>query len=269
VPRILSRAASFRYPDSQNRLPVPWTLSPERLYPRFLPVGDCALTVEFGDTVSRELNDAAVALDLALAAAEIEGIVETAPSYRSLLICYDPAEITHGRLVAAVRRLLSRPVARLGGGTAHWTIPIAYDPPFGEDVPELALKLGLSEDAAIALHAAGDYRVFVIGFAPGLPYLGGLPDSLHIPRREVLRAPIPVGAVMIGGAQCAISPVVVPSGFYKVGETPLRPFEPDRENPFLFRAGDRVRFRRIDGAEFQRLAAMGTDALLPLVRNAP
>jgi inhibitor of KinA len=242
------------------------SLPPSPDYPRFLPVGDAALTVEFGDTISPELNAQVVALEFALASAELDGIIEAAPSYRSLLICYDPLEISFRRLVAELRHLLAGGVQARQAGAVTWTVPVVYDPPHGSDLAEVAQRLALTPEQVIALHSGAEYQVYMMGFAPGLPYLGGLPATLHIPRREIPRPRVPAGAVMIGGMQALIVPTPLPSGWYVLGQTPLRPFDPARDDPFLFRAGDRVRFRRVDAAEGDRLAGLTADALLPLVR---
>jgi KipI family sensor histidine kinase inhibitor len=242
------------------------SLPPSPDYPRFLPVGDAALTVEFGDTISPEVNTQVVALDLALASAELDGIIEAAPSYRSLLICYDPLEISFRRLVAELRRLLAGSSQVGQAGAVTWTVPVVYDPPHGSDLAEVAQRLALTPEQVIALHSGAEYQVYMMGFAPGLPYLGGLPAALHIRRREIPRPRVPAGAVMIGGMQTLIVPTPLPSGWYVLGQTPLRPFDPLRDDPFLFRAGDRVRFRRVDAVEGNRLAGLTADALLPLVR---
>jgi KipI family sensor histidine kinase inhibitor len=258
------------YPASpQIRLDCFVPASPSPCYPRFLPVGDSALTVEFGDAITPELNARVVALDIALAAAELDGIVETAPSYRSLLICYEPLEISFGHLVAELRRLLARGGPALQGGTVTWHVPVAYDPPYGLDLAEVAQRLGLTEAQVIATHSGADYQVYMVGFAPGLPYLGPLPEALHISRRETPRPQVPAGAVMIGGIQANIVPMPVPSAWYVLGRTPLRLFDPARHDPFLIRAGDRLRFRRIDAAEFDHLANLAIESLLPLVRMPP
>ena len=240
---------------------------PSPVYPRFLPVGDAALTVEFGNAITPEINEAVVALDIALAAVELDGIVETVPSYRSLLVCYEPLEISFQQLVTELRPLLSRSDRMQAGGSATWSVPVVYDPPCAEDLTEVAQRLVLTEQQVIAIHSAAEYQVYTIGFAPGLPYLGGLPSALHISRREAPRPSVPAGAVMIGGIQAAIVPIPMPSAWYSLGRTPLRLFDPQRRDPFLFRPGDRVRFRRIDLSEFDRLAAVTTDVLVPLVRT--
>ena len=241
-------------------------LPPSPSYPRFLPVGDAALTVEFGNAITPELNEKVVALDIALAAAELDGIIETAPSYRSLLICYDPLEISFTRLVAELCRLLSHSSHVQRGAVAEWSVPVVYDPPYADDLPEVARRLALAEEQVIALHTGAAYQVYMIGFAPGLPYLGGLPEALHISRREIPRPRVPAGAVMIGGVQANIVPMPVPSAWYVLGRTPLKLFDLERQDPFLFRAGDHLRFRRIDAAEFDHLSDLSFDALLPLVR---
>jgi KipI family sensor histidine kinase inhibitor len=235
-------------------------------YPRFLPVGDTALSVEFGDAITPELNQQVVALDLALAAAELDGIIETAPSYRSLLVCYEPLEISFEQLVAELRHLLAHGPLLPQGRAVEWTVPVAYGPPFGPDVAEVAHLLDLSGDEVIGLHCGAEYQVYMVGFAPGLPYLGGLPERLHISRRLTSRPRVPAGAVMIGGVQANIVPMPVPSAWYVLGQTPLPLFDPARSDPFLFRAGDRLRFRRIDGDEFEHLAGLAFKDLLPLVR---
>ncbi len=235
-------------------------------YPRFLPVGDGALSVEFGDAITPELNAQVVALDLALATAELDGIIETAPSYRSLLICYEPLEISFQRLVAELRRLLSHGGQVWQGAAVTWSVPVVYDPPYALDLPEVAQRLALTQEQVIAIHSQAEYRVYMVGFAPGLPYLGPLPAALHISRRDVPRPQVPAGAVMIGGIQANIVPMPVPSAWYVLGRTPLRLFDLDRQDPFQFRAGDRLRFRRIGAAEFEHLAGLDSDALLPLVR---
>lgn len=237
-------------------------------YPRFLPVGDAALTVEFGNLISPEINDAVIALDVALASSEIIGISETVPSYRSLLVCYDPVEISFQDLVHQLQQLLHRRPYELREGQAVWNVPVLYDLPYGVDLPEVAERVGLSEEEVIRVHTSVEYQVYMIGFAPGLPYLGGLPPALHLSRQVRPRPSVPPGAVMIGGIQAGIVPAPVPSAWYILGQTPLRPFDPGREDPFLFRAGDKLRFRRIERAEFDTLATLAQNVLLGLVRDA-
>lgn len=212
------------------------------------------------------LNARVIALDLALAAAELDGIVETVPSYRSLLIYYDPLEMSFHRLVTELQRLLARGLRTLGTPSVTWNVPVSYEQPHADDLPEVSRRLGLSEEQVIALHTGAEYRVYTLGFVPGFPYLGGMPAALAISRREVPRQQVPPGAVAIGGVQAAIFPIKMPTGWYVVGQTPLRPFDMHRQDPFLFRPGDRVRFRRVDPAAYRHLSRLRSHELLPLVR---
>jgi KipI family sensor histidine kinase inhibitor len=227
-------------------------------YPRFLPVGDLALSVEFGNVIDPAINAAVIALDVALAAAELPGIVETVPTYRSLLICYEPAEIDHATLVDAVRSLLPSIASASGRrGGRRWLVPVAYGGTFGADLEEAAAALGLSPEQVVELHASVDFLVYLVGFNPGAPNLGGLPPPLHIARRAVPRPKVPASSVAIGGMQSGITSIDSPTGWYVLGRTPVKPYDPRRSPPFLFEAGDRIRF-----------CPIGPDAFARLVRDA-
>jgi KipI family sensor histidine kinase inhibitor len=227
--------------------------------PRFLDAGEAALVVEFGRVVDRRANDTVLALDAALAAEAVPGLHELVPTYRSLMIHYDPLIITRAELVARVRQALAQPT----GSTAapqSWTLPCCYDLPYGEDLEEAAALLGLNRDRAIALHLAGRYRVYMYGFAPGYAYLGGLPPELAISRRPAPRPPHPAGAVMIGGGLCGVATFPMPTGWYVLGRTPERLFARAREEPVLIKPGDILLFEAVDVATFDALearAAMG------------
>ena len=222
--------------------------------PRFLPVGDTALSVEFGNTIEPEINDRVVAFDQAIKAAELPGVLETVPSYRALLVEYEPRLLSFPALVARLRA-----VDREAGGVVPtprcWVVPVAYGDEFGEDLTEVARRRNLSPEAVIAAHASGAYRVYMIGFAPGFAYLGRLPATLELPRRETPRQRVAEGSVMIGGLQTAIAPMAIPTGWHVLGRTPLRCFDMKKPDPFLFRPGDRVRFRPIGLLEFETLSA--------------
>ncbi len=225
-------------------------------YPRFVPVGDTALTVEFGDAIDPRLNAAVIALDLALAAAELPGIVETVPAYRSLLVCYEPGELPHATLVARLRALIAQIGDLPERSGRRWVVPVSYGGTHGDDLEEAAAVLGLPPERVVELHSGGDYLVYLVGFHPGTPNLGGLPAPLHIPRRRIPRPLAPPCSVAIGGMQTGITAVASPTGWYVLGRTPVRPFDAAREpDPFLFRPGDRIRFDPVEGAEFDRLAA--------------
>jgi KipI family sensor histidine kinase inhibitor len=220
--------------------------------PRFLDAGEAALVVEFGDTVDPAINDRVLALDAALCADPPAGTREFVPTYRSLMIHYDPLQIDRDALVAIVRRATGAVVEWQGTATI-WTLPCCYDPALAEDLDEAAQILKLSRDEAIALHVKAMYRVYMCGFTPGQPYLGGVPEPLKISRRPTPRPPHPAGAVLIGGGLCVVAPFVMPTGWYVIGQTPERLYAADRKDAFLIQAGDVLRFDPIDLATFRNL----------------
>lgn len=221
--------------------------------PRFLPAGDLAVVVEFGDAIDPAINAAVIALDAAIAANPPAGVIETVPTYRSLLVQYEPRDISFEDLVATLRDLLRASARRRRPSSRCWTVPVAYGGAFGEDLDEVARRCGMEPERVIEAHLAAEYQVYMIGFAPGFAYLGGLPQALHLPRRENPRPRIPEGSVIIGAQQAAIAATAIPSGWHLLGRTPARGFDLGRHDPFLFRPGDRIRFRRIDAAEFASL----------------
>ncbi len=243
--------AWFRPPLKQRASPAESLVSttPALTEPRFLTVGDIGLSVEFGTEITQEANDAVAALDHAITAAEISGIVETVPSFRSLLVVFEPASIDRASLIQQLRSLLETTSGRAQPIGRKWSVPVAYAP-FGEDLAEVSAMLRMSEREVVAAHTGAEFRVCMLGFQPGLPNLGGLPPRLHISRRTVPRAPVPGGSVMIGGVQGAIMPMPTPSGFYLLGRTPIRLFDQRRKEPALFRPGDSIRFREIGEDEF-------------------
>lgn len=227
--------------------------------PRLLDAGEAALVVEFGDAVDPAVHDRVLALDAALLADPPPGLRESVPTYRSLMIHYDPLSLGREALAERVRRLADRPAAARGP-RARWTLPCCYDPALGEDLAAAAELLGLAPEQVAALHAAAEYRVYMYGFAPGFAYLGGLPGALAVRRRATPRPPHPANAVMIGGGLAAVASLPMPTGWYVLGRTPERLYAPDRATPFLVQAGDLLRFEAVDAAAFadlERRAAAG------------
>jgi KipI family sensor histidine kinase inhibitor len=227
--------------------------------PRFLDAGEAALVVQFGDSVDPAINDRVLALDAVLRADPPVGTCEFVPTYRSLMIHYDPLEIDRDTLVSIVGRAMGG-VAEGRGAAATWTLPCCYDPALAEDLDEAAQILGLTRDQAVALHANATYRIYMCGFTPGQAYLGGVPDALAISRRPAPRPPHAAGAVLIGGGLCVVAPFAMPTGWYVIGRTPERLYAAERKDAFLIQAGDVLRFDPIDLATFrdlERRAARG------------
>jgi inhibitor of KinA len=219
---------------------------------RLLDAGEAALVVQFGETVDPVINDRVLALDAALRADPPAGTREFVPTYRSLMIHYDPLQIDRDTLVAMVR-LMTATVAEWRGDAATWTLPCCYDPALAEDLDEAAQILRLRRDELVALHAKATYRVYMCGFTPGQTYLGGVPEALKISRRPTPRPPHPAGAVLIGGGLCTVAPFVMPTGWYVIGQTPERLYAAERKDAFLIEAGDILRFEPIDLATFRDL----------------
>ncbi len=231
---------------------------------RFLPAGEAALVVEFGAAIDPALNESVRSLERALAAHPIEGIVETVPTYRSLMIHFDPRLLSTAALVERLGRV--KPATEIDATPPrHWLIPICYEAPQAEDLAEVAAALGLSAQKVAALHSGASYRVYMYGFAPGYVFLGGLPRELAISRRPAPRPPIPPGAVLIAGGQALIASISMPTGWYDIGRTPAVLFDPKRSPPVLVDIGDRISFEPVDGASFAALQQSAVEGL-PVAR---
>jgi inhibitor of KinA len=227
---------------------------------KFLDVSEAALAVEFGDRVDPKIHDQVLALDEKLTAMGVAGVRETVPTYRSLLIHYDPLVLGRGELTATIRGIASLADASVLRKPRNvWTIPCCYKAPFAEDLREIAAAAGLSEARAVALHSAARYRAYMYGFAPGFCYLGGVSKELGISRRPTPRAPHPAGAILIAGGLSLIGTFSMPTGWWVIGVTPVRMFAPKRQPNFLVEVGDEVRFRPVSGEEFGELESRAAE----------
>ncbi len=218
--------------------------------PRFCDQGETALSVEFGDRVDPAIHARVMALDSALQIDPPVGLRETTPTYRALFVRYEPLEIDRTSLIEEISARVANALATAGGERRRWTIPCCYDPACAEDIAEAALALGLSVDALARGHASADYRAYMYGFSPGWCYLGGLPDTLALPRRLTPRGATPPGAILIGGGLSLVAANPMPTGWYVVGRTPEKLFELQRQPHFLIAPGDAIRFEPIDAASF-------------------
>ena len=233
---------------------------------RFLPSGDCALTVEFGDRVDRAVNARVMALWRALERERPEGVTEAVPTFRSLLVHYDPLVIDATRLREAIEGLRPDEAVAEGRGRTV-TLPVAYGGAHGPDLTDVAEGAGIDPDEAVRLHSAITHHVYMIGFAPGHPYLGDLPEALTLPRRATPRTRLEAGTVAIAVGQTVIYPFPSPGGWHAIGRTPARLFDIDRDPPALLAAGDRVRFRPVEAAEFDALAADPPEARVEIAEG--
>lgn len=203
---------------------------------RIHPLGDSALLAEMGTRLDTALNTRAIALAAALR--KRRDVRQVIAGYASVTVHFDPDQITHDALGAAITRLAAKRPPVEEPGRLH-RIPVVYD---GQDMDEVASNLRLSPQEIVVLHTRPIYRVFLVGFVPGWAYLGPLPEELELPRRHVPRTLVPAGSVAIAARQTGIYPLPTPGGWHLIGRTSVKLFLPDRDPPCLFRAGDRVKF---------------------------
>jgi 5-oxoprolinase (ATP-hydrolysing) subunit B len=217
--------------------------------PRILPSGDAAITVEFSRSIDAGANRRVLALDRTLASAPVAGITETVPTYRSLLVHYDPTVIGFDALGEQLALLGQQPVPP-ATAARRWKIPVAYGGDNGIDLEDVARSLNITPDEVVARHTAGDYRVAMIGFTPGWSYLSGLIESMHMPRRQSPRVLTPAGTISIGGTQAGVQCLAGPSGWHLLGRTAVRTYQQHRDPVFLLEPGDAITFAAVDEKTF-------------------
>ncbi len=221
--------------------------------PRFLSGGDKAIFVEFGDAIAPELNRRVRNLMLTVQDKKISGVIETVPTYRSLLVYFDPRQISAKKLRETLYSL-TQPLAESGLPKPKLIeIPTAYGGEYGPDLEFVAAYNGLSVPEVVEIHIGTPYLIYMIGFVPGFPYLGGMSPRIVTPRLETPRAKITAGSVGIAGNQTGIYPVESPGGWRLIGRTPLKLFDPIREPLALFQAGDYLTFVSITPEEFSSI----------------
>ncbi len=221
---------------------------------KFYAEGDASLLIVFGDEISPEINRRIASAVRLIREKRIRGVVDMIPAFASLLVCYDPLVISFDGLRERLEGLL-RQASEAGEAARRVVeIPVCYGGEFGPDLPHIAEHAGLSIREVIDLHTSRDYLIYMLGFLPGFCYLGGLDERIHTPRLRTPRLRIPAGSVGIGGSQTGIYPMDSPGGWQLMGMTPVRTYDPERENPILFSAGEYIRFVEIDAEEFRRIS---------------
>jgi len=234
--------------------------------PRILPSGDSAVTVEFSRDIDDGANQQVLALDRTLANEPVPGVTETVPTYRSLLVHYDPLLVDFDTLREKLLTLAKLPVPPTTK-TRHWRIPVVYGGEHGIDLEDVAKTLKTTPDDIVARHVRGGYRVAMIGFTPGWSYLSGLDNSLHMPRRQNPRLVTPAGTISIGGVQTGVQCLAGPSGWHLLGRTAVRTYQLHRDPIFLLEPGDNVTFSPVDAETFaeQDRAAEGGEIVAELM----
>ena len=223
---------------------------------RFLIAGDSSICAEFGNEISKEINAQIRAFNILLKESGIAGIVETIPTYRSLLIQDDPGVISYKSLEGKLKKLLARLDSVEIPPSEVLEVPVLYGgEEMGPDLKFVAENAKMSEEEVIKLHSEPEYLIYMLGFTPGFTYLGGLNDAIETPRLKTPRVKIPAGSVGIAGKQTGVYPSDSPGGWQLIGRTPLKMYDADREKPILPEAGQYIKFVPIDRAEFDRIAA--------------
>jgi inhibitor of KinA len=212
------------------------------------------LIVELEDRIDAAVNARVIGIAARLVADPVSGVRDIVPTYRSVAVYFDPVRTSHDALMSRLQREAALDVPKAMPVAAAVGVPVCYGGEFGPDLGEVASFAGITEPEVVDLHASPTYRVFMLGFTPGLAYLGLVNDRIAAPRRDSPRVRVPRGSVGIAGGQTGIYPAETPGGWQIIGRTPVKPFDPARAQPFLLRPGDSVRFYPIDRAEFDRLA---------------
>ncbi len=221
-------------------------------YPVVRPAGEQAVLVRFGESISSGLHAKVRACLAALDRRRPEWVTDCVPAYCSILVVFDPRRAATREAVGWVEECLAES-AQEAEPQRSVAVPVWYDLEVGPDLAEVARAHDLGIDELIGLHAGSEYVVFMLGFKPGFPFMGGLPERLWTPRLPEPRSVVPAGSVAIAGRQAGIYPVSCPGGWRILGRTPLRIFDPRRAEPFLLLPGDRVRFQPIAAERFREL----------------
>lgn len=220
---------------------------------RFLLTGDTSLTVEFGNEINEAINRDIRAYKIALENAGIPGIVETVPTYRSLMVHYDPSVIPY----ATVRERLEKLLDEMGEieipPSPVLEIPVLYGGEMGPDLAFVAENAGISEEEVIRVHSSAEYLIYMLGFTPGFTYLGGMSESIATPRLKQPRVKIPAGSVGIAGTQTGVYPIDSPGGWQLIGRTPVKMYDPDRDTPILPEAGQYIKFFPVTQDEYDSI----------------
>jgi len=223
---------------------------------KFLIYGDSALGVEFGNEISEAVNSRVRALYNMIIVNKKKGILEMVPTFRSLLVYYDPCILSYKKLVRMLKPMTDRIDILVTSSKRIIEIPVCYGGLFGEDMGKVCNYTKLNQEEIIKRHSSRDYLIYMMGFLPGFAYLGGMDAKLVTPRLDNPRVKINAGSVGIGGEQTGIYPLDSPGGWNLIGMTPVKPYLPYRKEPTLYKSGDYIRFKSISEEEFYEIQAL-------------
>jgi len=221
--------------------------------PIYLPTGDRALSIELGNAIAPEISARVRALYIAIEELAVPGVLELVPTYRAILVYYDPLLVTYAELVDHLEALEATQATAPPSAPRVVEIPTVYGGEYGPDLEHVSEHCGLPEDEVIRIHSGTDYLIYMMGFTPGFPYLGGMSDHIATPRLQTPRTIIPAGSVGIAEKQTGVYPTESPGGWQLIGRTPVRLFDPGREPPVMVEAGDYLRFVSVTENTFRQL----------------
>ena len=227
------------------------------------PLGDRAVLIRLGDAISEETHRLVRAVAARLTSRTVPAMIELVPAFTSVTVHYNPANVPnedqgsspYTRFAESISAALAELAVESLPSPRAVEIPVAYGGEYGPDLEEVARLHEISTDDVVRLHSGATYRVYMLGFAPGFAYLGGLPEAIATPRRPEPRTAVPAGTVGIGGSQTGVYPLTLPGGWRLIGRTPARLFDVRRESPTLLAVGDAVTFRPIEPNEYNELAS--------------
>ncbi|CQR71005.1 Kinase A inhibitor [Sporomusa ovata DSM 2662] len=230
---------------------------------RMLVAGEYGLVIEFDPEISPAINRRVQQLAGLLNSSLLPGVIEVVPTYRTVMVYYDPLVIARQELSGVISQMLCKmnPQSSLPTESKTVYVPVCYGGVLGPDLEHVARYTRLTAAEVIDIHTATSYLVYMLGFTPGFPYLGGLAEQLAMPRQEKPRAKVPAGSVGIGGSQTGLYPVESPGEWWLIGRTPVKAFNPKNSRPFLFSPGDYLQFYAITVEEYfaiRREVAAGT-----------
>ena len=224
---------------------------------RLVPAGDAAWLIELPERIDVAVNARAIDIAARVTRAKIRGVRDVVVGYRSVMVYVDPLGDEVASINSRLRAMLDEPASAAAVSGALVDVPVCYDSAFAPDLADVAMFAGSDAEDVIARHLAVEYRVFVVGFVPGFAYMASVDPRIAVPRRPSPRLKVPAGSVAIAAGQTGIYPAETPGGWNIIGRTPVKPFSPDRGEPFMFRAGDRVRFHRIQEREYRAASEWG------------
>ncbi len=230
----------------------------QTMTPHYKQNGDSAILIEFDNVISEAVNDAVHQFAAAIIARQLDDVKEVVPSYRSLCVHYDAVAVDYSTMVAALEAVYAERATSCVAPAQIIEIPVCYEMPYALDLARVAAHNHLTPDEVVAIHSSADYRIYMLGFAPGFPYLGGIDKRIATPRLAVPRLAVAAGSVGIAGEQTGIYPLDSPAGWQIIGRTPLKLYDAQRERPILLRAGDYLHFYPISAARFAEIEMAGS-----------